>query len=319
MPTPTCPSSGRRSLAGLVLALLASGPTIALAQPRDPAGAEAIFRDGQAAMGRGDFATACKKFEESQRLEPAPGTLFFLADCEEKRGLLATSWAHFQELLQKLPKDDPRRPNVVDRARALEPKIPKLTLRLKEDTPKDATVTRNGLVFGPASLGTPVPIDPGTYTIVVEAKGYQRSETTITIESGAKEIVVGVGPVDESAVAEHVSAGGLRVPLGVTIGGIGLAAVATGIGVGVAAKNDYDDSDRYCGPDDRCDPAGVDIRDSARTMGTAATVVFFVGVAATLGGTIVWLTAPRSEGGLASSGGVRVGFNASGMVVRSTW
>jgi hypothetical protein len=40
-------------------------------------------------MSKGDVAGACRKFEESDQLDTAPGTLLNLAGCNERLGLPA--------------------------------------------------------------------------------------------------------------------------------------------------------------------------------------------------------------------------------------
>jgi hypothetical protein len=57
----------------------------------DSAAAEALFREGRDAAKHGDLETACADFAESQRLDPAPGTLLNLAECEEKLGRVASA------------------------------------------------------------------------------------------------------------------------------------------------------------------------------------------------------------------------------------
>src|SRR5262245_33924838 len=78
-------------------------PAAATAQTRGPAAAEALFKEGRAASERRDYDVACAKFRESERMDPAPGTLLNLAECEENRNNLATAWALFEELAQRLP------------------------------------------------------------------------------------------------------------------------------------------------------------------------------------------------------------------------
>src|SRR5882724_4922471 len=112
---------------------------------RDPAAAEALFRQGRAAAQSQDFSTACAKFRESNRLDPAVGTVFNIADCEEKLGRLATSWTLFQEVVQRLPPADNRRAIAEQRAGKLEPRVPKLSIRLARSDRSDVTVRRDGV------------------------------------------------------------------------------------------------------------------------------------------------------------------------------
>src|SRR5580692_11189003 len=79
----------------------------ARAESIDPAVADALFRKGREAAEKGDWATACPKFAESQRLDPAPGTLLNLADCEEHLGQLASAYEHFKTAVETMaPSDD---------------------------------------------------------------------------------------------------------------------------------------------------------------------------------------------------------------------
>lgn len=281
----------------------------------DPAGAEVLFQAGQAALANNDYETACTKLKQSYALEPAPGTLYFQAECEERRGRIATAWSLFTDLVHMLPDSDPKRQGVSDRIAALAPRLPKLTIRLAPGSPADALVSKDK---APLPLDTPIPVDPGEQLLVIEAEGYAPAEQRVkTTEGAVTEVTVAVGkPIVKKY--EPPPSSGVQVPIGITIGSIGVAAVLVGIGVGVAAKLEYDKSERYC-EEDACLPKGVDIRDSARTKGTAATVVFFVGIAAAATGAVVWLTAPKSQGGLVGNAPVRIGLTVNGMLVKTSW
>src|SRR5438034_11691204 len=65
-----------------VIALLATGR----AQGQEQTVAESLFRDARKEMRGGDYAAACPKLKDSQRLDPSPGTLLNLAICNEPLG-----------------------------------------------------------------------------------------------------------------------------------------------------------------------------------------------------------------------------------------
>jgi hypothetical protein len=169
------PSTGRtfltavtelRRAASLLALLIALAPAAARAQARDPAAAEALFREGRALSDAGDIAGACAKFRESDRLDPAVGTVFNIADCEERLGRVARAWTLFDEVAQRLPVTDKRRAVAQQRAAALEPRLPKLSIRLAAKAPAGARVVRDGVELGSASLGTPLPVDPGEHVVI---------------------------------------------------------------------------------------------------------------------------------------------------------
>ncbi len=168
---------------GCVLALLL-WPALTGAQSRDPAAAEALFREGRRDMERRDPAAACKKFAESQRLDPAPGTLLNLAECEEAQGRLASAWTQLRAALDQFPARDPRRPLAQRRVQALEPRVPKLTVRLPSDAPAGARVRRDEVELGPASLAIALPVDPGKHLVVLEAPGRASGRLEVTLQEG---------------------------------------------------------------------------------------------------------------------------------------
>src|SRR5689334_25276356 len=134
--------------AALAALTLASGS--AFAQQRDATTGEALFRAGRTAAEKDDYSTACPKFEESNRLDPALGTVFNLADCDEHIGKIATAWQLFKEVAQRLPPGDDRIGIANGRAAALEPRLPKLLLKVKTPLPSGTTVLRDGVELGNA-------------------------------------------------------------------------------------------------------------------------------------------------------------------------
>src|SRR5262245_29948991 len=128
---------GAFGMALFVMAMALAGPLFA----QNRAAAEALFQAGRAALAKGDYATACEKFAESQPLDPAVGTLFNLAECNDKLGKLATAWQLFNQVADTLADNDPRKNVARERSRQLESRLPKLVLRLDPTSPPGSVVT----------------------------------------------------------------------------------------------------------------------------------------------------------------------------------
>lgn len=113
--------------------LLQSG--FALADGRDPAAADALFRDARALMKKRDFVAACPKLAESQRLDPAAGTLINLGECREKVGQLADALQAYRDALDLLGAGDSRIGPVKQQIESLDKRVPRLTITLARGAP----------------------------------------------------------------------------------------------------------------------------------------------------------------------------------------
>ena len=85
--------------------------------------------------------------------------------------------------------------------------------------------------------------------------------------------------------------------VGVTTGAVGLVAVATGVGIAFVGKSKFDATAAEC-TGSLCSQDGVASRSSAVALGNVGTGLFVVGAAAVGAGVVVWLTAPKDQGGL---------------------
>jgi tetratricopeptide (TPR) repeat protein len=160
-------------LALLVLAL----PAIARA---DPAAAEALFREGHRLLEQENYDAACPKLAESQSQDAASGTLINLALCYEKQGKLASAWAQYHLAAALARKDG--RPDRVETAEKrlarLEPTVPRLVVRA-DRLAAGIVVSVGEVRIGAAAFGSAIPIDPGTYEVVVSAvEGAKRTPST---------------------------------------------------------------------------------------------------------------------------------------------
>lgn len=150
---------------------------------QDAAAAEALFRSAREAAEQGDWVTACDRFEESKRLEPAPGTVLNLARCRENLGEIASAWKSYTEAAQRLPARDERHEFARKKSLELEARVPYLILNAPR-TKSDVVVTLDGTELSSASFGVPLPIDPGEVEVAVQAKGHETQKTTLTLAEG---------------------------------------------------------------------------------------------------------------------------------------
>jgi hypothetical protein len=251
------------------------------AQASDPA-AETLFQSGKTALDAGKLDEACASFAESQKLEPLPGTAFYLGECEEKRGRLASAWAAFEEARQRLPASDERLPHVVARVNALAPRLPMLVIRLSVEVPEGAVIRRDAVPVGRGSMEQAIAVDPGPHEITVEAKGYETATITVrAVESQTVEALLRLGdplpasgpvvntPADDTTKSNLLIAGGV-------IGGAGLLGIAAGVTTGFIAKGKYDGV--QCNGN-ICNQDAFNERTDARSLGDVGTVVFALGIA----------------------------------------
>jgi tetratricopeptide (TPR) repeat protein len=266
------------------------------AEPGGPQGeraaAEVVFEAGREAMAAGDYDEACEKFEASLRLDPAPGTLMNLGNCEEKRGRIASAWERYIAASRELPDTDRRKAFAAQKVEELEPHVPRLTLALAPEAPESTRIRREAIDLT-GSVGIPLPLDPGTYVIAAVADGYEKQEFELTIGLGeSKGLTVGPGeklPEPPPSASVGVGVGDPAVkwgPLtkrqwGYVAGGVGLAGFATMLTSGVLAYGEAQTMDEECDYDTNlCSIKGDNARKSGRKFALISNISGAVGVLA---------------------------------------
>lgn len=309
-------------LSSLLLGLLCLGATSVRAQQAEAA-AEALFRAGRDASQRGDTQTACDRFRESYRLEPALGTLLNIATCELSLGKLSEAWRHFQDVAHALPPEDPRVALANAKLAELDRRLARLTVTRAAGAPPELEVFLGDVQLGSASLGIALPLDPGSYTL--EARAPQREprryalslgegeQRTVEVEPGPElpAPAVATVPVTASgALAPNATAtptGGNRGPRVVDRGTIGLdgrrAAGFTLLGAGalglvasttfaVLVVDRLDTVDEKCPRRDACtSPAGLAAADAGEVYWASLWVSAGVTLAASAAGAFLLITA----------------------------
>jgi hypothetical protein len=274
------------------------------ARAADPDPAQTLFDRGLAGMEAGRYDEACPDIQRSLELDRRPGTLFTLAECEAKRGRMATAVARYDEYLAlyaTLPADKKSkqgdRERVSREARAaLLAQVPELTLVLPPDAPRGTEVTCDGIAVKTSELGTPIRVDPGPHVVLTHVPGGPASTARIVLGPGERKgIALRVVPVEAAAPPPPAPAtAGQRVAAGVT-GGVGLALVATGAVLGSIAKSRWNDVLQRCKDPvagTGCAPSDQSQAENAGRLADGSTATLVAGGAAVVTGVVLWLTAP---------------------------
>lgn len=308
--------------AALFLAFLASAAPARAGD--DPA--EALFQQGVKEMESGRYETACPRIEQSYRIDPRIGALFALAECEAKRGHIATAVAHYDEYLTahaKLPRE--KKAKQGDRAliarrqvELLRPDLPRLTLVLPREAPRDMVVRCDGATVAEDALGAPIPLDPGGHLISTSTPGGALSEVRLTIARGQQiRLVLTLAPalavttpppaltpggraiepepVNVAPTEPHASSG-RRVGAYVS-GGIGLVGLAVGGVFGGLALGQKSTVDANCKPTADpgtlgCHGGGYQASQNLQQFGLWSTVGFAVGLAGGVVAVVLIATEP---------------------------
>jgi hypothetical protein len=312
--------SSRRALR--ILALLAPLALSAPAAAQDVAAAERLFNHGLAEMEARNFTVGCAEIAESQRLDPRPGTLYTLAQCEVRWGRIATAVTRLGDYLQVYegltPEQKERqreRPKVArDQREKLAPEVPELTLVLPPGAPVGTEVKRDGAIVAAAALGLALPVDPGEHVIATQAPGEGVRETRITLGKGEKRrLTLELGAAARAGGAEsppeqHASeapAGPSRRRVAAyAVGGVGVASLVLGGVMGGLALGKKAILQDNCGPgtDPRhptdataCTPAGLAAASSIKPLGLVSTIGFAAGIAGVGSAIVLLVTEHRSS------------------------
>jgi serine/threonine-protein kinase len=284
------------------------------AQDAQSQAAEALYRQAKSLMAQEKYAEACEKFSASQSLEPGLGTLLYLGDCYERAGRFASALSTFHEARDfARSREETEREHLASvRAAALEPRVPKLELRLgSEELPDDLQITLNGTPVEQDDLNRPMPHDAGTYELHFSAPGYQTFTTSVELRNGENRSAVvkvprllelgasatAAGPRSRSPRDGSSGRGDTQRVIGWVVGATGLA---LGLGAGVfsvLAASRNADSKSNCDRQDpnRCSARGVSAREDAKDLAMAATFAGVAGGIGMAGGLVLHLTAPSTN------------------------
>ncbi|WP_437808834.1 tetratricopeptide repeat protein [Sorangium sp. So ce1078] len=298
----------------LSLAVLCAGHA-ASAQTKAPKDAAyELFQQGLVMAEAHDCPRALPLFRQSQALYASRGTLYNLALCEREIGQVASAWRHFKELLPQLSPDDPRLPTAKQQLTELEPRLPRLIVKLADGAPAPAEVLLDQTAMPQASLGSELPVDPGDHVLVARWADGRQAEARVSLGEGARKDVrlepppaaaappaappraaVSATPQAPStpAAVPPPPASGTRRTLAFVVGGVGVAAVGGSLitgGLAIGAKGDLEEK---CPDPSQCSKEGMSVRSRGQTLTTTSTVLGALGLAGIGAGLVLFLTTPE--------------------------
>ncbi|MEO7733044.1 MAG: PEGA domain-containing protein, partial [Kofleriaceae bacterium] len=180
-------------------------------------------------------------------------------------------------------------------------------------------VRRDSEIVEAAGWSTPLPVDPGSYTVTAEAPGYTTWRQVVTVAPGAKREVIAVPTLERAPVAAAPSEATPvwpppQAPLGHTtrvtaargpwtklrvasavLGIAGVGALGTGVYFGVHASSLQDRSDKLC-PGTLCaSDEGLRLNDQAKTSASRANILYVAGGASLAAAAVLWFVGAPGE------------------------
>jgi hypothetical protein len=194
---------GVLSLISFISAVATAQTSASEAQPLP--GADAAFSEGVTLMKQERCEEAIAKFRESQRLEPASGTLLNLAYCQTRLGRVASAWRSYQDAIPlAVHQSKPQHEKLArEQSARLEPELPRLSIILAGASPRALTIELDGQRLAGDGNLVGMPVDPGAHRVSVKLENGHNWETTIAL-ARAQQMSVEV-PIADTSNASSVA------------------------------------------------------------------------------------------------------------------
>ena len=277
--------------------------------------AQGLYESAAELIKAGRFAAACPKLEESQRLDPAMGTQFFLATCYESTDRPTSAWSLFLEVANaaKASGKALREATATQRAAALEPRLPRITVVVAEANAglPGLAVSRGDTPLKPVVWGSPIPVDFGAHTVRAAATGKVPWDATVSVRELGQRVEVRVPPLldasppvgqepgagdgaDPPARASTTQDASQRFPAqrvaALVVGITGAAGLVAGGSLGLLARSAWLQADAACPAHTACSPAAHEESARAVSLAMGSTIAFAVSGAAVTAGLVTWFT-----------------------------
>jgi tetratricopeptide (TPR) repeat protein len=232
--------------------------------------ARELFERGTDAYHIADYDGAIAAWERAYELDPRPLLQYNLSQAYERAGRLEDAVGALETYLQIAPADDAARATATARLATMRERLSRTGVIVRSNV-DGAAVIIDGEERARTPRPDPIPLAPGTHSLVVRAEGYEPHRAEIAV-TGGRVVEVDATLQAIGGTSEHPS----RVGAWALVGGGGAVLVTGAILGGLALGKAHDAQFR----DD-------DTAESARTFARTGDVLMGVGAAATVGG-ILW-------------------------------
>jgi hypothetical protein len=299
----------RRAAVGVALVCALTSTSPEASAQAEVGKADALFNAGRSLLEAGEYADACPKFAESQKLAPGLGVTLYLADCYERLGRTASALAEFRRAaLIASERGDKRGTVAQERAANLEGQVPELVIVV---TPRaraqGVTVTRDGEPVPSTQWELPTPMDPGDHEVIVSAPSKTTRRLIAKLVARKGPITTTVDGLEDPAESAFLAASmadnrprSSRDPsriqkwISFAAGGVGVLGLGAGSVLGALAISKlHKSNDGPCDATDHCTPTGLSLRQDAEHLGNAATGAFIASGVALAAGVVLYVTLPK--------------------------
>ncbi len=308
----------RRALLSLLvpIALATTAPTSTLAAGDDASTIAtqddpvALFKLGKQLYANGKYDDSYRAYKKAYGLKPGYDIAANLGNVEVKLGKHTDAVAHLQWALDNLPPSLPERASKVKRLEELLEKAGEhVAIYRFSVKPDEAELRIDDKLIGTTPLRHVVGLTPGSHEMVIQKSGYTPHTETLRAKAGASETMsVSLSKSTSSPGTEPDDGdAGPSIPMIVVGAGVGLGAIAAGVGLMVVSTNKGDErasltaqlgnKDNACveptSNSSTCDQI-ADLSDQEQTFfGTG--VGLLVGGGAVAAATLVYALWPRGE------------------------
>ena len=267
--------------------------------------ARELFRQGAEDADAGRFTEGLEKFKRVAAVKETAAVRFNIARCEEALGRTGTALADF-ELAAREGGQDAKSDDVAklatQRADALRPRVPRLTVVPPAPAPDGMAVSLDGGKLTNATLAVGLPVDPGAHVVDATAPGRAPFHAELTLAAGETkgiELLLPhrdpVVPPPEKPVPPPNASSSQETWGWITIGVGGALAIGSSVFL-VLHNNAVSNLNAEC-PNLRCDSAQRSQIESteanARLYEGASIGLLAAGAVAIGGGIVILATSPK--------------------------